>query len=152
MPLLANTLGLTQPEHGYVYAVAISSALLNTWHGMRVGAARKAAKVPYPAPYASNEIADKDINAKKFNCTQRAHGNYLEQLPIFLILLTIAGNEYPVYSAVAGTIWLAGRVVYAVGYSTGDPAQRSKGAFQYIGLLSLLGMAATSTYKLIAGK
>ena len=36
---------------------------------------------------------------------------------------------------------MAGRVVYALGYSTGDPAKRNRGAFQYFGLLTLLGLS-----------
>ncbi|CCG82295.1 Putative uncharacterized protein [Taphrina deformans PYCC 5710] len=151
MPLLASTLGLTQPEYGYVLAVGVSSALVNVWHGILVSTARKEAKISYPTAYASTEQADKDPVSKRFNCTQRAHGNYLENLPNFLILLGTAGLRYPVYASVAGAIWLAGRVVYALGYSTGDPAQRQKGVFQYIGLLSLLGMSGMTCYKMIVG-
>jgi glutathione S-transferase len=33
------------------------------------------------------------------------------------------------------------RIVYALGYSTGEPKARIKGAFGYLGLLSLLGCA-----------
>ncbi|WAR07439.1 ACTC-like protein [Mya arenaria] len=32
-------------------------------------------------------------------------------------------------SAVAGAVWVAGRVAYALGYSTGDPGKRQYGAF-----------------------
>ena len=151
MPLLASTLGLTQPEYGYVLAVGVSAALVNLWHGFNVGAFRKAAKVDYPAPYASNEEASKNSAAKQFNCAQRAHANFLENLPTFLILLGTAGLRYPVYSAVSGVVFLAGRVVYAQGYSTGEPKNRQKGAFQYIGLLSLLVMSGVTCYKMIAG-
>jgi glutathione S-transferase len=42
--------------------------------------------------------------------------------------------------AAAGTIYLAGRAAYAIGYSTGDPKKRQWGGFQYIGLLTLLGL------------
>ena len=33
------------------------------------------------------------------------------------------------------------RIVYALGYSTGEPKARAKGAFGYLGLLTLLGCA-----------
>lgn len=81
MPLLASTLGLTEPEYGYVLAVGISAALVSQWHGMNVGKYRKAAKIAYPACYASNELAEKDFAAKQFNCAQRAHANYQDSLP-----------------------------------------------------------------------
>lgn len=103
------------------------------------------------AAYASNEEAKRDPAANAFNCAQRAHGNYLEQLPNFLILLGVSGIRYPVYAAVAGAVWLAGRVAYTVGYSTGDPSKRQRGVFAYLGLFSLLGMSLVSTYKVVTG-
>lgn len=48
MPLLASTLGLTQPEYGYVLATGVAAVLVNVWHGLNVGSARKLAKVAYP--------------------------------------------------------------------------------------------------------
>ena len=45
----------------------------------------------------------------------------------------------PKLSAAAGWVWIAGRVVYALGYSTGDPQKRVRGAFGYLGLFTLLG-------------
>lgn len=74
MPLIASTLGLTQPEFGYVFAVAISSALVNQWHGFMTGKHRTASKVAYPNAYATEEEASKNPAAKRFNCAQRAHG------------------------------------------------------------------------------
>ena len=47
----------------------------------------------------------------------------------------------PKLSAAAGWVWVAGRGVYALGYSTGDPAKRARGAFGYLGLFTLLGCA-----------
>lgn len=77
--------------------------------------------------------------------------NYVENLPNFLIFLTIAGLRYPVYSAVAGAIYLAGRVTYTIGYASGNPEGRLKGTFAYLGLLGLLVMSCMSTYKMIMG-
>jgi glutathione S-transferase len=50
----------------------------------------------------------------------------------------------------AGAIWLAGRVVYAIGYSTGEPKKRAWGSFQYLGLLTLLGLNVQLAWSLLA--
>jgi glutathione S-transferase len=63
----------------------------------------------------------------------------------------MGGIRYPIISAVGGVIWLAGRVAYALGYSTGDPSLRGRGAFQYIGLVTLLGTAVTTGVQAIMG-
>ena len=99
-------------------------------------------------------------DSRVFNCIQRAHQNTLENLPQFFFLLTIGialhdryfktlrmfvfcpgGLSMPKLSAAAGWVWVAGRGVYALGYSTGDPAKRVRGAFGYLGLFTLLGCA-----------
>jgi glutathione S-transferase len=43
----------------------------------------------------------------------------LENYPQFLALLLLGGLEWPVVSAGAGVIFLAGRIAYAQGYYTG---------------------------------
>lgn len=63
----------------------------------------------------------------------------------------MGGIRYPIISAVGGVIWLAGRVAYALAYSTGDPSLRGRGAFQYIGLVTLLGTAVTTGVQAIMG-
>ncbi|KFM75366.1 hypothetical protein X975_23197, partial [Stegodyphus mimosarum] len=42
------------------------------------------------------------------------------------------------YCAIAGVIYLLGRLVYSIGYSTGDPEKRLFGLFSYLGLIYLL--------------
>ena len=83
------------------------------------------------------EMYSKD--SRVFNCIQRAHQNTLENLPQFFFLLTTGGFSCPKLAAAGGWVWVAGRVVYALGYSTGDPAKRVRGAFGYFGLFTLLG-------------
>ncbi|GAA5931687.1 MAPEG family protein [Sporobolomyces koalae] len=135
-------------DYSYVVAtgtVGVYSLLM--FQSIKVSAARKAAAVDYPAPYADNADAKKDIKAKKFNCAQRAHANTLENLPIFLLTLFHSGLYHPRLASIAGVIWVAGRVAYTLGYTTGDPAKRSNGFFGYIGYLPLFFY---SSYKAIA--
>ncbi|GBO21920.1 hypothetical protein AVEN_164077-1, partial [Araneus ventricosus] len=65
----------------------------------------------YPTMYSDSNIV--------FNCIQRAHGNFLENYPQFLFLLLVGGLSHPKLSTVGGILYLLGRIVYALGYSTG---------------------------------
>ncbi|GAA5870452.1 hypothetical protein JCM1840_004727 [Sporobolomyces johnsonii] len=135
-------------DYAYVVAVAVPGVIsLLTFQSINVSKARKAANVDYPAEYAEASVAERDIKAKKFNCAQRAHQNQLENLPVFLLSLLHTGLYYPRAAAAGGAIYLLGRVAYTIGYSTGDPAKRQRGAFAYIGFLPLL---VTSMYKAIS--
>lgn len=128
-----STLSLVVPkEYGYVILVGVGSTLVNMWLSFRVGKARKLYNVKYPTMYSDTNIV--------FNCIQRSHQNFLEYYPQFLMVLFLGGIEYPRLAAGAGVVFLAGRIVYALGYSTGDPAKRMRGGFQYFGLLTLLGL------------
>uniref|UniRef100_A0A023GEX0 Glutathione S-transferase 3, mitochondrial n=1 Tax=Amblyomma triste TaxID=251400 RepID=A0A023GEX0_AMBTT len=120
-------------EYGYVVLVGVGSSLVNMWLAFRVGRARKQYGVKYPAMYSDNNIV--------FNCIQRSHQNFLESYPQFLMTLFLGGFEFPKVAAIAGVVFLAGRVVYALGYSTGDPAKRMRGGFQYFGVLTLMGLS-----------
>ncbi|CAG8974796.1 hypothetical protein HYALB_00000409 [Hymenoscyphus albidus] len=90
------------PNYGYVLLAATSTFFLNFVHSGATGTARKAAKVPYPAAYAPS--SRKDHEAHVFNCTQRAHANYIENLVPMLGSLFIAGLRFPLL----GLMGLAG--------------------------------------------
>ncbi|KAH8555959.1 hypothetical protein BGW37DRAFT_153777 [Umbelopsis sp. PMI_123] len=141
---------LTVPsEYGYVIATGITSAFFITYLGLKVGAARKAAQIPYPYMYAERSEAEKDAKKNVFNCTQRAHQNTLEGYPVFLTLLFTGGIGFPTVSAGAGLLYLAGRFFYAQGYSTGEPSKRQRGAIAYLGILTLLYTSGMTAYKLL---
>jgi len=118
-------------DYGYVVLTGVGAIFMVMWKGVRVGQARKRFGVEYPDMYSKDSTT--------FNCIQRAHQNTLENLPQFFFLLTMGGLSHPVLSACGGWVWIAGRVVYAIGYSTGEPRKRVRGAFGYLGLLTLLG-------------
>ncbi|KAL4859302.1 Microsomal glutathione S-transferase 3 [Chlorella vulgaris] len=114
----------------------VMPAAANVWMSLKVGQARKKFGVKYPTLY---EDATKP-NAKAFNC--RAHQNSLENLPSFYALLLVAGIRYPVSASIAGAVALVGRIAYFIGYSTGEPSARMRGAFTHLGVIALAGMVA----------
>ena len=50
-----------------------------------------------------------------------AHQNTLEVLPQILLFQALGGLKYPTVTAGLAAVWVAGRVVYTLGYVTGDP-------------------------------
>ncbi|KAI8149915.1 hypothetical protein BJV82DRAFT_585207 [Fennellomyces sp. T-0311] len=136
-------------EYGYVLATYAASALYLFTLGIQTGKYRKAAKVPYPHAYASDEEAKKDPKKHLFNCAQRVHQNNLEMFPVYSTFLLIAGIKYPVYASGAGIFYTLSRLAYSAGYLTGKPEKRTRGAFGYLGLLALLGMSGMTIHSLV---
>lgn len=64
----------------------------------------------------------------------------LEYLPNALACQMTMGLKYPVVAAVLGGVWAISRLVYAAGYSTGDPSKRLPGSaiagILYLGLIA----------------
>ncbi|GLH04944.1 Microsomal glutathione S-transferase 3 [Gryllus bimaculatus] len=139
MAVLSTPVAIEVPrEYGYCVLVAVGSTFVLMWKAINVGRARKKYNIKYPAMYSP----DND----HFNCIQRAHQNTLENYPQFLTLLLLGGLEWPVASAVGGSVYLLGRIAYATGYYTGDPKKRARGAFGLVGIVVLL--AATTKFGL----
>ncbi|PLW19118.1 hypothetical protein PCASD_02233 [Puccinia coronata f. sp. avenae] len=125
-------------DYGYVALAAASTGFLGLFQTLAVSKARKAAKVPYPIAYVSHEEALADPAKMKFNCAQRAHANTLEALPFFLFSLLFTGLRHPRFAASCGALWVTGRIAYTLGYNTGVPAKRNRGAVHNLGNLGLL--------------
>jgi len=86
----------------------------------------------------SNVVSEAD--AFSFNCIQRGHQNTLENVPFIVALLLVTWPAFPLPSAICGAIWIAGRVLYMLGYSR-SPKLRMWGAVGYVGLIGLVGLA-----------
>ena len=125
------------PEYGYVVMVATGMVFVNFWKMMRIGGMRKKLGIKYPKMYSDEHPI--------FNCYQRAHQNTLEFVPYFYPTLLTAGLRHPMGAAIAGGIFVLGRVIYALGYSSGDPQKRVPGALisEVLGLLPLMGMSVS---------
>ncbi|CUS11861.1 unnamed protein product [Tuber aestivum] len=139
-------------EYSYVLAGLFATTLVSQYHILMVGGARKASKVPYPNAYASAEEAIKDKEKFRFNCAQRAHSNYLENLAVVLPSFLASAVQYPTASSSLLGIWLVGRIVYARGYvgsqHNSSGKGRYKGVFSYIGLIGLAVTTGMSMWKL----
>jgi uncharacterized membrane protein YecN with MAPEG domain len=58
----------------------------------------------------------------EFNNTQRVHHNYLETLPLVIILSIISGINFGLETFISQCVFLVARIVYQIGYNS------SKGA------------------------
>mmetsp|Transcript_9123 Transcript_9123/g.10137 ORF Transcript_9123/g.10137 Transcript_9123/m.10137 type:complete len:145 (-) Transcript_9123:88-522(-) len=133
-----------QPEYGWVILSAVGSIITATVIGGMVAGARKKFGVPYPALYTT------DKSKETFNCYQRGHQNMLESHYQIITLLCFAGLQNPVWAASFGGLWSLGRIVYALGYQSGDPAKRNRGAvFIYPSLLGLLFLSCKLATKML---
>jgi len=136
-------------EYGYVVLVGVSSAVVMTYLGSRVIGAREKCKVALPSLYADQAEALKDKDKHLFNCYQRGHQNALESYAQNLMLLFVGGLKHPLISSGAGLVWILGRILYAQGYSSGDPSKRSRGSIQYLGVLTMLGCTISTAASML---
>jgi len=137
-------------DYGYVILTFILSAIVNFWHGGQVLKARKKYNVVYPAEYQIDVKDGKIDQNNVFNCYQRSHQNFLENYAMVMGWMFIGGLKFPIYAAGAGVAFLAGRVIYALGYSTGNPKNRLWGEpFLIIGMLGLLGLCGATGLSLL---
>jgi len=83
---------------------------------------------------------------------QRAHYNYVEQLPISLSLLTISGLVYPRVAVIGGAVYIVGRALYGQGYRSKGSKGRYRGVVAVdVGLLLLLGGSLMSAWTIGGG-
>ncbi|KAK1835948.1 hypothetical protein QBC39DRAFT_388413 [Podospora conica] len=115
-------------EYSYVLLAATSTLFVNMYHSLLTSSKRKASGIKYPTTYASQELADKDPKAFQFNCAQRAHANFTENLTPAIIGMLVTGLKYPVFAAIGGGAWSFFRAVYAAGYVANGPSGRTAGA------------------------
>ncbi|KAI0756331.1 membrane-associated proteins in eicosanoid and glutathione metabolism [Daedaleopsis nitida] len=143
--------GIVLPqEYAYPVTAVVSTFYLLFWQTFKVGTARRKAKIEYPQVYAEKAEAAASQEAAIFNCTQRAHQNTLEVLPIIVGGTLIAGLTYPVAAASLCGAWVTARILYTIGYSTGNPKKRNLFGSAVIGTFSVAGLVGTATASAIA--
>ncbi|KAK9866783.1 hypothetical protein WJX84_004341 [Apatococcus fuscideae] len=124
-------------DFGYVLGAAAFTGAVYLWQSFRVGAARRKYGVKYPKMYATGD--DQDSNT--FNCIQRSHQNSSETIGPVMVMQALLGLYHPITAASLGVAWAIGRIVYTIGYSSGDPNKRSPGAA--VSALSMIGLLVT---------
>ncbi|KAI5303496.1 hypothetical protein KEM55_000519 [Ascosphaera atra] len=134
------------PEgYGNVIVVALGAIpVLSFLHGALVTQLRHQAKVVYPNYYATPEQAKENKLAEQFNAAQRAHGNFLENMPQTMISTLIAGLKYPTGATVVGLLWVIARIMFLHGYVySGLPMGkgRFRGSWFWLAQFALGGMA-----------
>jgi len=129
--------------HIWVALASLAAVLTVLALGINVGRVR----------YACEIFAPQMTGDPRLERAVRVHYNSLEWLPALLVsmwLFAIYWND--AVAAALGAAWVAGRIVYALGYMR-DPSQRGPGfAIQAIATLVLLfGAAGRLVWMLAAG-
>ncbi|MBU1377268.1 MAG: MAPEG family protein [Alphaproteobacteria bacterium] len=104
-------------SHAYVAIVSLLALLTYFWMSLLVGRARGKSGIKAPA-MTGDPVLERTI---------RVHYNTLEWLPLLLVpmwLFAIYWNDN--IAAALGLVWIAGRILYALGYMA-DPAKREVG-------------------------
>ncbi|KAH9975950.1 hypothetical protein BGW80DRAFT_1295493 [Lactifluus volemus] len=126
----------------WVVVSLLSIVVLLLWQAINVGVARGKAKIRYPRAYAEKAEQEASSAAMVFNCKQRAHQNTLEFLPIIVTVTLISSLHYPLPAAAGCGLWTVSRVLYTLGYGTGDPSKRLPWSLISITLHTLLFIPA----------
>lgn len=168
----ASTITLTK-EHGYVMFVLIATVFHYLIVGFSVGGARRktfseeymqknfgeihkkqygkpAPKLGYP-DMGNGRYSEKLSYQEwyEFQNAQRAHYNYLEQIPLVIVFELIAGVIYPIWTVYFGAAYIVGRVLYTIGYKAQGPGGRLVGAIILdLALVALLVLSIGSAYRI----
>ena len=134
---------IVTPEFGYVLLTVIGMGFHCYIQGFAIGKLRKKLNVLYP-DMGDGRHADKltDEQWNLFACTQRAHLNYVEVLPMMISWTLVGGLKFPMIATGFGLVSMVGRHLYATGYRSGVAKNRMTGAI--IGFLGYFGLLLTS--------
>lgn len=130
-----------QPDHALLMPVVVGIFLTNFVLGGMVGAARNKYKIKVPNLYATPAMywnaKEKTIDMDKFesegqafNQVQRGHQHMFEGVADAYALLFACGLFYPRYAAQWGVMYIAGTLLYAMGYTV-QPKYRVLGELLY---------------------
>ncbi len=131
---------MNQP-HSLTALVTVAAVAVYLWMSVRVAMARKKSGIHAPAMTGDPQLER----------TIRAHLNTLEWLPAFLAglwLFSIYWNDR--LAAILGLIWIVGRVLYALSYSTAEKSRAPGFLIQAVVTLVLLIGAAIGALRVMS--
>lgn len=103
--------------HSWVAIVTLAALLVYVWMAFRIAGARRKCGIHAPT-MTGDPILERHI---------RVQANTLEWLPLFLPSLWLFAIYWSdLAAAILGVVWIAGRIVYALGY-VADPSKREAG-------------------------
>lgn len=106
------------PTYGRVLLTASAALVLSTVHSFSIGLYfRPRAKILLPQLYATPEQAAADPNAYTYNCAQRAHANYVENLFPAAGAMLLGGLRDPGTATWLGLGWMGMRMIYFWNYT-----------------------------------
>jgi len=133
-------------DYGYIPTSLMSIGWVLLWQTILVGRYRKRSGISYPQMYAEKAEVQDSEEALRFNCMQRAHQNTLESTPLVFISTVVAGLKYPVLAAAMCAAYSFARIIYTIGYKSGQPKRRMLGSSAsnsiVVGLMSIATYAA----------
>jgi len=129
----------------YVAASLLSIAVLLQWQAGSINYYRKEANIPYPQTFAEKAEMQASKEALIFNCAQRAHYNTVENVPIIVICTLVTALRHPIYAASACGLFTVGRILYTIGYLSGEPRNRhARGG--WLGIVAIAAMFLGTIY------
>lgn len=117
--------------------IAAAAALINLWLGFRVSQVRISAKVP---------VGDGDN--PRLRARMRAHANYVEYTPFFLILLALVELARGAHLWLWGVAiaYIIGRILHAFGMDSVNQPAKARGIGILITWLVLLVLAGYALF------
>jgi len=112
-----------------VAIVTLLTALVYFWMAVQVARTRQRVGILAPA-MTGDPVLERTI---------RAHANALEWMPIFLPSLWLFAIYWSsTVAAILGLVWIAGRIIYFLGYVAAPPKRRPGFFIQSVAAFALL--------------
>lgn len=151
MTLLPITLN---GDFRYVLAASALLPAVGFFHSLNTLYWRIKSKTNFPLLFADESVKVDykiDVAKKRFNCAQKAHLQFTENVNLTLVAGWITGVCYPREAAGLITVWAVSRFFYMLAYSTGEPKRRfPPNFFNLASQIALIVSAIVTSIKAIA--
>lgn len=129
----------------YVIAATALYPALGFFQSLNTSYWRAQSKTPLPALFADptpHKEPKVELAKKRFNCAQKAHLQFTENVALTLVAGWITGLYCPNTAAALLATWAVSRFFYVVAYTSGDPEKRNiPGSVNTLSQLGVIGGA-----------